>query len=78
MSTILTWAGREAAGSDLVRRDIGNHVSTGQYQAATEARSDKMNDDGIYEAYIEPGEVRSVLQDDDFIYAGEDVGARRA
>ena len=60
-----------------MRKDIESHASSAQYQAASEARSDKMNDDGIYEAYIE-GEVRSVLQDDDFIFAEEDLGARRA
>lgn len=39
-----------------MRRDIGNHVSTGQYEAAQE--------------------VRSELQDDDFIYIAEDVEIR--
>ena len=29
-------------------RDIGNHVSTGQYEALHDIRSDEMDDDGIY------------------------------
>ena len=31
---------RAVVGDDLVRRDIGNHVSTGEYRPASEVRSE--------------------------------------